>query len=55
MADKVKTDVDTPADYGPFSGPGDALKMPTKSYEQPPKGKHTSIDSPCKDKGGYNE
>lgn len=54
MAD-VKTDVETPAGYGPAGGPGDALKLPTKHYEQPPKGKHTSIDGPCTDKGGYKE
>jgi len=53
----LKTDIDSPATYGPSGGPGEALKMPTKSYPESNVAKHpgkkTTIEGPCTDKEGY--
>jgi len=57
MPDNVRTDLDTPAGYGPSGGPGSALQLPTKHYSESDvakhPGKHNSLDGPCNNKEGY--
>ncbi len=51
----VNKQMDSPAGYNGKSGPGNALKMPTKHYasstDMATKGKSNTMDSPAKDKG----
>lgn len=43
-------------DYNGSSAPGGAMKMPVKHYpmSQPDKGKSTTVEGPCSEKGPYH-